>query len=193
MIQMLFATFIYNHENLLPDEEYSKVIKACNDLKTVALEKSKWPCDVSTSYFKPEFNLKNNANFKFLIENIKQHVLLFCNSLQSFPQRIETAEAWFNVSNKGQYQEQHIHSGKHISAVYYVEAPEGSAGTVFKPPYYKMMDLPNIANPQYIQPNVVYPAKPNMLVLFESHVPHLTEQQKIDQERTTIAVNFNLF
>lgn len=193
MIQMLFATFIYNHENLLPDEEYSKVINACNDLKNVALEKSKWACDVSTSYFKPEFNLKNNDKFNFLIENIKQHVFAFCNSLQSFPQGIKTTEAWFNVSNKGQYQEQHIHPGKHISAIYYVEAPEGSARTIFKHPYYKMIELPNIANAQYVQPNAVYPSKPNMLVLFESHIPHLTEQHMVDGERTTIAVNFNLF
>lgn len=189
MIRSLFSTYIYAQENFLNEEEYNKVVNECDNLKDVALEKSKWICDVDTSFFKPEFDLKNNKNFEVLIKNIEHHIFLFCNNLQSFPEKVKVNEAWFNLSNKGQYQEQHTHAGHNISAIYYVKAPEGSAGTVFKQPYFKQ-SLPKLSNHKFIQESAIYRAKPNTLILFESHVPHLTEQHKIDQERITIAMNF---
>jgi hypothetical protein len=37
-----------------------------------------------------------------------------------------------------------------------------------------------------------YTAEVGKLILFESFVPHLTEQQKIDAERMTFAANFTV-
>lgn len=190
-LNLHFPSAVYYAYEIINMKEHQAIVDLCDSLKSDILEKTdSWCCDVLTSYNKNP--LSDRPEFKTIKQAIINQIKIFCQSLDVTIKSIETQHMWVNSSGLGQYQEQHTHPNSSISAIYYLKAPKGSAKTIFKSPYCKQITLPSSdINANHITMNEVsYTAETGKLLLFESHLPHLTEQHKIEQERMTLAANF---
>ena len=95
---------------------------------------------------------------------------------------IDDGTGWFNVYTKGDYQETHQHIGSFISCVYFLKARQDGANLYFKPPYYDThLDVP------YVK----HKAEEGKLVMFRSFIPHGVEKHNSDENRITLAYNFD--
>lgn len=190
-INMWFPTPVYYAYGVVSPDVHNKIIDTYEEHRDKIMEPAhNWFCDVKTSYNK--FDMAYAEEFKPLIDSIKTHIHNFCMQLSSSPSTIECDHAWINSSVRDQYQEQHTHPNSHISAIYYLKTPEGSADTIFKNPYEKHSRLPRQQMDVVSRQDVSYLAEEGKLLLFESHVPHLTERHKSDEERLTFSANFTV-
>jgi uncharacterized protein (TIGR02466 family) len=190
-VNLHFPTCVYYAYDVISQEDHQKILDECDKIRNqILFPADHWFCDVLTSYHQK--SLGNTGPFRKLITAIKEHITVFCDHLDAYPNKILVDHAWINASGLGQYQEQHTHPNSTISAIYYLKAPQGSAGTIFKNPYQKHTTLPIRKNRDITFQEMRYTAEVGKLILFESFVPHLTEQQKIDAERMTFAANFTV-
>lgn len=190
-VNLHFPSYIYFAYDIMSKGDHKKLLEKCDEIRSNVLKPStNWFCDVLTSY--NEKSLANEYPFKDLISSIEKHIIEFCGFLNSNPSTIIADHAWINSSSLGQYQEQHTHPNSNISAIYYLKAPEGSAATIFKSPYQKQNTLNIKQFNDVTYQEIRYKPEEGKLILFESHLPHLTERHSIDQERMTFAANFTV-
>ena len=190
-LQLHFPTYIYTADHPLGTNDHNMVVNAADEIKKDIVEKpSNWFCDVLTSYNRT--NLIQHEPFHLLLDVLIGHVRSFCDHLGAEVNYVGVDHAWINCSTKGQYQEQHTHPNSSISAIYYLKAPDGSAGTVFKAPHQKHNRLPIKKYTDITRTEVVIPAETGKLILFESDIPHLTQKHTLEEERMTFAANFTV-
>jgi len=187
-----FPTLVYYAYDVVSKDDHQKIINKCDELRGDILEEKPagWFCDVKSSYHKK--SLANTQPFRKLILGIERHIKIFCQHLDAHPSKIKCDHAWINASGPGQFQEEHTHPNSNISAIYYLKAPDGAAGTIFKNPFTKHSTLPIKNYKMETTQETGYAPEPGKLLLFESFVPHLTEVHGLDKERMTFAANFTV-
>ena len=95
---------------------------------------------------------------------------------------IDDGTGWFNVYTKGDYQETHQHIGSFISCVYFLKARQDGASIYFRPPYY---------DTHTNQSSIKHKAEEGKLLMFRSFIPHGVGKHDSDEDRITLAYNFN--
>ena len=95
---------------------------------------------------------------------------------------IDDGTGWFNVYTKGDYQETHQHIGSFISCVYFLKARQDGASIYFRPPYY---------DTHTNQSSIKHKAEEGKLLMFRSFIPHGVEKHNSDENRITLAYNFD--
>jgi len=110
------------------------------------------------------------------------------------------ADSWAVLSkNSASTHKPHIHANSLISAVYYLNAPEGSAPLGLLKPDFKWESWqPDFKERNSITEGEYYiPAKTGQCVIFRSSIPHMTGQNNFTNpselhERIVIPYTFNL-
>ena len=111
-----------------------------------------------------------------------------------FKQKVKITSMWSIINTKEAFNGRHIHGNNHISAAYYVKAPEKCGNIVF----YDPRSAPVFNHPIIKKPNKLnsdsHSIKPKegLLVLFPSYLHHSVESNKSDEERIVISFNINL-
>ena len=128
-------------------------------------------------------------------------ITLFCflyigGSFSSFGQ-IEENMSKDYIYKKGDYQEYHSHSYNSISAIYILKSPEKNSSKIFfKSPDMGRGQLLNdrkaMLNNEFQWVNDVNVYQPNegTLIIFPSHILHSVSPHNSDDERITLAYNF---
>jgi len=186
-INLFFGSPIVMIENLIEDEYNQKIITKLKEIHRKNPKSSDdWNCNIYTTH--AMFDLQEDDLFRDLLKKKTELVEMFARSLTNNEnKRAEVVDSWFNISEKYQYQEQHIHNNVHISTIYYAKSPEGSAQTIFKSP---VEDIFSFGSTLYS--DVKISPKEKSLLIFPSNLPHLTSQHLIDETRISVASNFNI-
>ena len=187
-----FPTAIGICVDLLPSEALHDLQLNCRKLRsnTANSENGNWlsndqsPFNTMTTY-----NIIDDANFDPLRIAVDSKVKEFALHHADIGDYISD-HAWLNVYEANQYQEAHTHSAPYIySAVFYVEASEGSGLFVAQAPYIHARIESNSAGN-----NILNDAKrwfepqPNMLIVFNSTLSHYTTPNH--GNRSSIAFNY---
>ena len=188
-IDLLFPTPIYRADNIISKEYKDELINLIYDIKSkVPSQDDKWFCKIYTSY--SAHDLKYSKDFFPLFEAIQNHLYAFISELES-TSRPELQGAWVNIAKKGDFQEHHRHQGAAFSAVYYLQAPEGSGDLLLENPAGFMPELDNIVNNNILNSNTQsYTPIDNSLIIFRSHIQHMVLLGKNEKDRISIALNF---
>ena len=190
-IDLWFPTAIYYAREIISEKENDKIIEEVKKLqKQIESGGESWNCNVYTTFEK--YNLHKNKTFEPLFSAIDKHVKIYAEAHGS-DGTYECGNAWFNVNKSDSFQEYHTHNNSIISAIYYIQAPEGSGSTVFKDPKpTDMLPLKNIMTDRndltYEATN--YSAETGKLLLFRSFVPHLVQQGTNTIDRITLSANY---
>jgi uncharacterized protein (TIGR02466 family) len=98
---------------------------------------------------------------------------------------------WFNINHKGSYNTSHNHPRSFFSAVLYIKVPENSGAIVFdRPDMLKDYIVPSINTPKNFRSWTITP-EDNLLLIFPSYLYHHVESNMSDDERISVAFNFN--
>ena len=100
-----------------------------------------------------------------------------------------TKDSWFNIYNKGDFQEYHCHAS-FISCIYFLKSNENDAKVIFKSPVDDMINVEydNDNNPTG---TVKFKPNPGKLIIFRSYLNHCVEQKITDGYRISLAYNYN--
>lgn len=187
-IESWFPEIIYKEENIIDDIYNERIKKECFNIQKKVESNTSFYCEIYNTH--DVYDVMQNKIFNKLITVISQHV----NNLASIYHSDWTYKCgggWINISQKGNYQEQHIHPYSFFSAVYYPLVPDNSGDIIFKSPYANMVPVKNITEyNEYNYSTCSYKVKAKDLLIFRSHMPHLVQSNKSNDPRISIAMNF---
>ena len=129
---------------------------------------------------------------QFVFNSVKNYVTKLEVSYNNKNYDVVCINGWFNIYNKGDYQEYHNHTENTISAIYFLKSDEEKNARVWfeSPIPDRVNDLRSNTN-RDLQHRVYYKAKPGTLLVFDSSQRHSVEQEQIGN-RISLAYNFNI-
>ena len=178
--QNIGHVFNPNHNEI--EEQLSNY---CLDVKdTDKMAQKNW---VSNTYNR---DLAGVEIFNKLNEWVEQEVEAYIKNLNIKDGNINgKKEMWFNIYNKGDFQEYHHHAS-FISCIYFLKSDENDAKVIFKSPIDDIINVEygNLNNPTG---TVKFKPNPGKLIIFRSYLNHCVEQKNTDGHRISIAYNYN--
>lgn len=191
MIQTIFPTSLYIKKNILHDADLKKIQNKILQIeKNIYSGGKNWFTDVKNSL--DTYDLKNDDSFMPLLKEVTLCVNEF-NSMMGSTHLYECKDFWFNVYEKGDYQEFHVHSNNTYSAVFFAMCDKNSSPLVLQNPayYYNMLPIKDIENYNILsaQTTNILPEE-NVLVIFRSYLQHMVPKHNSDNKRITLAFNF---
>lgn len=188
-LHQLFPSPALIVDDVLPNNEGVKVLDYINELsKTTKRGGEEWLSEVYNSHF--THNCCKDKKFDYVHKRVKKFVNIFAD-LYGSKTEYDCVESWFNKYKVGDFQEAHLHSFSHFSAVYFVRSDKGAAPLKFISPY------------RYSPTNefTIHEIKPmnhgyldiepitNRLVIFLSNMWHAVPVNKA-KTRVTLSFNF---
>lgn len=143
-------------------------------------------CDVWASI--KSHNIVEDDRFKQFIYLVEQSVNSLAKKVGA-KRKMFCVEGWVNSYTSTDYQEEHAHPPAKFSAVYFVEAPEGSAPLVLKNPSFPF-DPIEMDGTVWSEKREIEPLE-NGLVIFPSTIYHRVPKGSNKTRRVTIAMNFS--
>lgn len=98
--------------------------------------------------------------------------------------------SWFNIYEKNDYQEFHVHPGLTISAIYMLAGDSNSAKVYFKSPKNEMYHIEYNEMTSNTFGTINYNVDPGKLLIFTSDTSHSVERHNNTNDRITISYNF---
>tara|TARA_A100001011_G_C14199209_1_gene794906 strand:- start:653 stop:1225 length:573 start_codon:yes stop_codon:yes gene_type:complete len=189
MIENWWPTEIGYYDN--PDHDKLNLIDYCFEVKSKTKSGGEqWISNDTYNTSNGNFHLHKDKKFKrlndWILNCVKGYI---ADTKLDFSMRLNETESWFNIYNKGDYQEVHQHYGFVISAVYFLKSNPDYSPLIFKSLF---IDQLNIRKTNRLGNNydIVYKAKPGRLVVFRSFLPHCVGKHKDNEKRITLAYNF---
>lgn len=190
MFLEMFPSLLGIHDDLIDSKYLGQIKDRCSTIEQQIGKKD-------VDWFTPVFNTYNSYDllsdkiFKSLILSITRFVKDYNHQMGS-SKDVYPTEGWFNTYYKKDYQEFHIHQNSIYSAVFFVEAPQGSSPLVLQNPnyLYKMLVINDLKDSKYSHNTWSVPSQENKLVVFPSHLMHMVPCHQSDQKRVSIAINF---
>lgn len=105
------------------------------------------------------------------------------------------ADCWWNASTgKSSTHFAHIHANSLLSAVFYVNMPEGSGSLIFPHPQIQTHSLKPNTTGWNVLNSLEYVIKPKQgsCVIFRSNTPHMVDQNNTDELRISVAFTLNV-
>jgi hypothetical protein len=125
----VYYTKIKNHEKI--KEKYLPRILCDHEINGEFYKnKNTWNCDTSTSFFAPYENNAHLFDEQFYEEVIWEPLRTLIGELDNLvnfytqPEKLALADIWYNIYDKGQFQECHDHAKTNFSGIYLLDLNE---------------------------------------------------------------------
>lgn len=194
-IQYWFPTLIYNRK-IEADNDYL-IQKAYQLKEKYPNPNTGWRCETfnTMNTYHPRED-RDQRIFSF-IDEITNHVYEFGKVFNvKLPKyRLKWTGFWFNIASPGQYQEFHQHPVSHFSLVYYLKVNPNCGNFAIRSleAYSDMLPLP-LDDPDGITDInckvVQFTPEPSQLLIFRSHLPHMVDVNKSNEDRISISMNY---
>jgi uncharacterized protein (TIGR02466 family) len=151
-----------------------------------------WRCNTFTSLHS-SYDLKTDPIFIHLINQTESLVNEFAKECFGVTKQVVSCNnAWFNISNPGDFQEYHIHSGSHFSIVYYLKTPTDSGNFVVASTsnFTDTLQIPNDLTTIGNSTSFSIIPKENKIIIFRSNVNHMVNTNKSNDDRISVSMNF---
>jgi uncharacterized protein (TIGR02466 family) len=168
-----------------------ELIKECLSLKKKVKSGGKFWVSNTTYNTSSTYDLTNHPKFKLLNFWVYDQVKEF-SSYMKYKTNFIASGVWFNVYQKGDFQEYHTHPRDSLSAIYFLKGNKKGAKTFFKHPVMLDAQDPLKENIDYTAQNCFYLPEAGNLLLFRSTSEHCVEKHNIKDIRITLAYNFRI-
>ena len=192
ILNKFFPSIIGADVNKNHDKIQQKIVERCYDLKNkVNSGGDNW---ISSDTYNTLGKYDLFSDYKFLSINdyVINRVKNYCEQLQFQKDFLDykPVSSWFNIYQKGDYQEYHHHAHSVLSVVYFLKVGKNPANIYFKSPHLDMIS-PRYENykPETYE-RVNFKPQPGMILIFRSHLEHSVEKQIDNEDRISIAYNF---
>ena len=184
----IIGTAINSNHKIIRDD----IIKKCYNLKNnVPSGGDNW---ISNSTYNTigKHEIFSDPLFLSINDFVVQEVKEYCKLLNIKEDFIDYKpnDSWFNIYNKGDYQEYHHHANSVLSVVYFLKTSKNPAKIYFKNPHVDMRPpLYNQYTPDTFE-RIYFEPIEGMMLIFRSHLEHSVEKQIDEEDRISIAYNF---
>jgi len=120
------------------------------------------------------------------------------SAIQFYNCNLKITNMWININKKGNYNVSHVHPGSLISGIFWVKIPQNCGKLKFLSPnhFNESHLVENVNNKIKLEHNYCdhFDMNPQegKIILFPSHLRHLVEPNKSDEDRISIAFNLNI-
>ena len=130
-----------------------------------------------------------DSKFKELNHWINKSVALYVHEtkIKFKPNRYTS---WFNIYKTGDYQEVHAHANSILSAVYFLKSSDKCGPLIMQPPFQDQRDIGKVDGLIGTNTTIEYTPIPGRLVVFRSYMPHCVGKHQDDEDRITLAYNY---
>ncbi len=185
----IFPTTLYVKDDVLPKDELKNHIEEITKVECDA-GGNNWASRLKNSL--GTYNLLENSVFSKLNSIVENEVNEF-NKIMGSDFYYKCRYSWFNIYDRGDYQEYHHHAHSTYSAVFFLKSNEKSSPLIFLNPS-EPYDMHPILN-QKIFNDLNYQiwklnSVENRLVIFRSFIKHMVPKHEDDETRITLAYNF---
>ena len=135
--------------------------------------------------YQPHLDLK----FKELNEWINKSVTQYIQETK-IDFEFKECQSWFNIYKKGDYQEVHVHPNSILSAVYFLKSNEKCSSLIIQTPFQDQRDIRKVDGSVSTGSSIEYNPVPGRLVVFRSYMPHCVGKHQDDEDRITLAHNY---
>ena len=172
-----------------------KFVNRALELRDQLSSKNEWQCDTFSTL--NTYNIVEDPIFIDLHITTMLKVLEFAGHYGDISGKgIQCTSSWVNVSSPGNFQEYHVHTNSHFSAVYYAKIPNNSGKIVFRAHDHAgdMFPLPFNLNTEKEPAYRTYFLEPkeSELMIFRSNLQHMVQKNNSNEDRISIALNFVL-
>lgn len=188
---MWFPVAIYSEDALLLEAENTKLKDHCLHIQQIMPSGgSEWVGGTYTTH--QTHDLSNDIEFQPILDAVTYHVHEFAK-MHNCDGVYKNNYAWMNIAKAGAWQEFHTHNANVFSAVYYVNAPDGSGRILFEDPKEPdMFPLKSVhGKNQLSYSRIHYTPRAGTLLIFRSYLRHLVEPGTNTDPRISIAMNFH--
>ena len=183
--------------NFLDDELNKTLTEKVQNFSKTWVGKGKEIWESAEKSPKNSFGLDGHSEvneFNLLSMKVTEEVQDLGNYLGS-SHKFVLKNAWYNLYNKNNFQEYHVHSPCLFSAIYFCKIPKGSSPVTFFDFSRQAKALPSISyspdeNPMFID-SFIGGSEENSLIIFRSHIPHNVRFGDNDDDRITFSFNFD--
>ena len=189
MIDSWFPTLIY--KDTLSGFDNKLISSYCEGIRDRFPVKHQWRCNTYSSMSSGYEMLKDEYSTS-LVTTIANRVGEFSQSYGMGNCDVHVTDSWINVAEHGAYQEYHIHTDNHFSAVYYVAAPEDCGNICFRSheANFDMFPLKPKEHNNNTFKTTSYKAVESNLIIFRSNLLHMVETNNSTENRISISMNF---
>jgi uncharacterized protein (TIGR02466 family) len=189
-ITELFPTLIYTISLDSFKTRHDAIYKKVLEYQATTQTTTSWRCDTYNTL--DAINLTTEPLVADIIEACKQHVREFSKEYGVIHDVVDVTDAWLNLASPGQFQEYHMHSNNHFSAVYYIKTPKHSGNLVVRSheAVIDMCPVPVPSIPARVVKGANLEPQEGMLVIFRSNLQHMVDKNMSDEDRVSLAVNF---
>jgi len=183
-----FSSIFAREHSLLNQEEINFLVKECYSIKQNNKSGgNKWHCDVYNS--NQVVDLIKEKSFDKIINLITDQVNLLSLKLGSKTTH-KCNSCWFNIYEKGDYQEYHYHPSSIFSAIYVLKTPVPEPKIWFKHPVNDMYPLDTSEVNDLNAREYWFQLALNNVLIFRSYEQHMVDELKSEENRITLALNF---
>mgnify|MGYP001447951882 CR=1 FL=1 len=147
-----------------------------NSLSKILLDNyhNKFECEVESTYFEDSICPPND-----IVDDIIEQMQIDFNAATG--EKITPLNYWGHIHEKNMSTNMHNHNDTYVSAVVYVEVPEGSGSIVFRP---RLNQYDNSAYSSKFQP------ERGVYYIFPGYLDHFVTRNMSNELRISLSINF---
>jgi uncharacterized protein (TIGR02466 family) len=190
-VELWFPVAIYQADDIVTAEQNARLRAHCLAIqKNTPTGGGEWLGSTYNTH--QTHDLSNDAEFQPVLDAVSHHIHEFAK-MHNCTGSYKNNYAWMNIAEGTAWQEFHTHNGNVFSAVYYVDAPEGSGKIIFEDPKEPdMFPIKTVNNKNQLSySRISYTPLPGTLLIFRSYLRHCVAPGTNTDPRISIAMNFN--
>lgn len=190
-ITSFFPTLIGTATNPDHDRIYEKLVNYCVNIRTIVESGgSGWMSNKTYNTSNGKYDINNDSNFTELNEWVKNQIKDYCSSTEIEQDNLNANGSWFNIYQKNDYQENHVHPTSVISAIYVLKCSDDGARIFFNSPINNMYYAKRTCESQLTASQIICKSVPGTLIIFPSYLVHAVERHESDEIRISLSYNF---
>lgn len=190
-LNLFFSTILGSVVNPTHNDIHDHLVKHCMEIKkNVKSGGSGWLSNKTYNTSDGKYKLTTDSEFDYINKWVNDKVYEYCKKLQINTETLDDNGSWFNVYEKNDFQETHVHPTSVISAIYILTCSVNGARIFFNSPINNMYHVRKIIEKQEIAHQIICNSTPGTLIIFPSYLPHAVERHETDTVRISFSYNF---
>lgn len=190
-INSFFPTLIGSVNN--PDHYVIQddLVSHCIDLRSKIKSGGQgWLSNKTYNTSDGKYEIVHDEKFTKLNNWVVKQVHEYCNRLDINTDCLSNNGSWFNIYDKYDFQENHVHPSSVISAIYILTCSQDGARVFFSTPISNMYFIKKVVKRQEMVDQINCPSIPGNLLIFPSYLLHAVERHESDHIRISLSYNF---
>jgi uncharacterized protein (TIGR02466 family) len=190
-INAFFPTLLGSVINPDHDSMQEDLINHCIELKSQIVSGGEgWLSNKTYNTSDGKYNIFLDDKFKNLNDWVKDKIYEYCSKVNIDTSTITLNGSWFNIYQRNDFQENHVHPTSVISAIYILTCSDDGARLFFNSPVNNMYHVKKTNETQQTVGQIICKSIPGTLIIFPSHLSHAVERHESDNLRISLSYNF---